>query len=91
MNEEFKIEFRRSFKIVDNDNLTQNLHSLVYKNNRLVSECDLGKIEDILIQNKKNKEAINKVIDYINNINMYRRDDELDYAIKILKETKQGG
>lgn len=55
-----EIKFKRSFKLVDNGDLTQNLHSLCYQNNTLISEVDLGNVEDILTQLKKQKEIIDK-------------------------------
>ena len=66
MNEEFRIELKRSFRIVDNGNGTQNLHSLVYANSRLISECDLGNIEDILIQNKELKATNESLTSLVN-------------------------
>lgn len=60
-----EIKFKRSFKLVDNGDLTQNLHSLCYQNNTLISEVDLGNVEDILTQLKKQKEINKKAIEYI--------------------------
>ena len=62
-----EIKFKRSFKLVDNGDLTQNLHSLCYQNNTLISEVDLGNVEDILTQLKKQQEIIDKAIDFIKN------------------------
>lgn len=50
---EYKVEFQRRFKLVDNGNSTQNLHSLCFQNGILFSEIDCGNVEDILIKNKK--------------------------------------
>lgn len=61
-----KIKFKRNFKLVDNGDLTQNLHSLCYQNNILISETNLGNIEDIVVQLKKQKEINKKAIEYIN-------------------------
>lgn len=60
-----EMNFRRSFKLVDNGDLTQNLHSLHYQNGILFDEFDLGNIEGILIKLKKQKEIIDKAIEYI--------------------------
>lgn len=61
-----EIKFKRNFKLVDNGDLTQNLHSLCYQNNILISETNLGNIEDIVVQLKKQKEINKKAIEYIN-------------------------
>lgn len=53
MNKEFKVVFKRSFKLVDNGDLTQNLHSLTFQNCILINEFDFGNIADILIRNKQ--------------------------------------
>lgn len=54
-----QIKFKRNFKLVDNGDLTQNLHSLCYQNNVLISETDLGNMEDILVEYAKLKEDKN--------------------------------
>lgn len=43
-----KIELRRTFELKNNEDMTQNLYSKCYSNNILVSEHDLGDIEDIV-------------------------------------------
>lgn len=64
-----KINFRRNFVLKDNGDLTQNLYSKCYQNNLLISEIDLGNIEDIVCLSKENiefKERLeqkNKVIE----------------------------
>lgn len=56
-----KINFRRNFELKDNGDLTQNLYSKCYQNNLLISETDLGNIEDIVCLKKENKELKEKL------------------------------
>lgn len=97
MNEEFKIELRRSFEIADNGNGTQNLHSLVYQNSNLISECDLGNIEDILMQNKKlqnNWNELKKWVEEIyneeNKYNFCTEDFAYNQVLCYMQELEQG-
>ena len=71
-----EIKFKRNFKLVDNGDLTQNLHSLCYQNNRLISEADLGNVEDILYELKKQKE----VIDRLKELNLTISDSDYIYS-----------
>lgn len=87
-----EIKFKRNFKLVDNGNLTQNLHSLCYQNNILISEIDLGNVEDILVQLKKQKEIIDKVKSAIKT-NCIKIDEKYvdiccsgDYLLQILED-----
>lgn len=50
---EFKVDYKRNYKLVDNGDLTQNLYSLTFQNGILINEFDYGNIADILICNKQ--------------------------------------
>lgn len=91
-----EIEFKKIFKLVDNGNLTYNLHSLCYQNNILISEFDLGNIEDILVKLKKQKEVIDKatkdiqkIIDSVNN-NIIIGLKQFNFKLEVIQDELNG-
>ena len=59
--DDYNIKCRTDYILVDNGDLTKNLHMLVRQGNRIVSEIDLGDIESILIKKKELEEEIKKL------------------------------
>ena len=91
-----KQTFKIDYQLKRDDQGRQMLFVSSYQNNIKIEEHFVGYINDILTENKKNKEVIDKAIEYISELDDNTDDttcydidkDTRDYILSILKEVE---
>lgn len=74
-----QIKFNRSFELKPNGDMTQNLYFKCYQNNLLISEVDLGNVENIVSLKKEKENLIKYIENFISKTN-YEVDVRRNYV-----------